>query len=381
MTAFQCPSAPGAGDPQPNRELLELAPFSQGRSEIAGIQRPIKLSANESHHGPSPAAIEAYRLAALSLSAYPDGSQLLLRTAIAEVFGLPVEQLVCGNGSDELLSLLIRAYLRPGDEVIFSRYSFAMAMVHATARGATLRIADEPGLRPDVDSILAAVTTKTRMVVLASPNNPVGQYLRRDELWDLHRQLPSHVVLAIDGAYADYVMASDYESGAALVTASQNVVMTRTFSKLYGLAATRIGWCFAPPAIVDSIQRIRTPFNASTGSMAAAAAAVRDIAWTAHVREYNHRELESIAARVATLLRGVEFIPSVANFYLLRFTDGVHTAAGAAAALERQGIIPRPVGAGGPDNCLRISVGLAGENDAVLSVLSDYVSRPAPVMV
>ena len=381
MSVTQRTASGGQLAPQPNAELLQLAPFKQGRSEIAGVAQPIKLSANESHLGPSPAAIEAYRRAADSLSAYPDGSQLQLRTAIAEVFGLPAEQIVCGNGSDELLQLLIRAYLRPGDEVIFSRYSFAMAMVHATAQGATLRIADEPELRPDADSILAAVTPRTRMVLLASPNNPVGQYIRRDDLWSLHRRLPTDVLLVIDSAYADYVTASDFDSGAALVTATQNVVMTRTFSKLYGLAATRIGWCYAPPAIVDSIQRIRTPFNASTGSMAAATAAVRDTAWCAHVRDYNQRELHTIAERVSSQLTGVEFIPSAANFYLLRFTDGIHTAAGAAAALERQGIIPRPVGAGGPEQCLRISVGLTHENDAVLRVLADYVARPSPAAV
>lgn len=381
MSVTQRTSAADVGGPRPNHELEGLAPFKQGRSEIAGVQHPIKLSANESHLGPSPAAIEAYRRAAESLSAYPDGSQWQLRAAIGEVFGLPVEQIVCGNGSDELLQLLIRAYLRPGDEVIFSRYSFAMAMVHATAQGATLRIADEPQWRPDAESILAAVTPRTRMVLLASPNNPVGQYINREQLWSLHRRLPADVLLVIDSAYADYVTADDFESGSALVTAAQNVVMTRTFSKLYGLAATRIGWCYAPPAIVDSLQRIRTPFNASTGSMAAAVAAVRDTAWSAHVREYNQRELQSIAARVGTQLPGVEFIPSAANFYLLRFTDGIHTAAGAATALERQGIIPRPVGAGGPEQCLRISVGLTHENDAVLRVLADFVSRPVPAAV
>lgn len=381
MSVTQLSASAGHDGPRPNEELLELAPFKQGRSQIVGIQNPIKLSANESHLGPSPAAIEAYRQAAGSLSVYPDGAQVQLRTAIAETFGLPAEQIVCGNGSDELLQLIIRVYLRPGDEVVFSRYSFAMAMVHATAQGATLRIAEEPQLRPDVDSILAAVTPKTRMVIVASPNNPVGQYICRDDLWRLHRQLPADVVLAIDAAYADYVTASDFDSGASLVAASRNVVMTRTFSKLYGLAATRIGWCYAPPDMVDFIQRIRTPFNASTGSMAAATAAVRDTAWTEHVRAYNRRELDSIAARVATQLPGVEFVPTEANFYLLRFTDGVHTAAGAAAALERQGIIPRPVGAGGPENCLRISVGLTDENDAVLKVLADYVSRPMPASV
>lgn len=362
--------------PEPNPQLAPLTPFKQGRGTIPGVVAPIKLSANESHLGPSPAAVEAYRQAANSLAIYPDGSQYALRTAIAETFGLLAEQIVCGNGSDELLQLLIRAYLRPDDEIVFSRYSFEMAMVHARAQGAKLVIAEEPQLRPDAEQILAAVTPRTRMVLLASPNNPVGQYMPAEELWSLHRRLRSDIVLVIDSAYADYVMADDYEAGAALVAAGANAVMTRTFSKLYGLAATRIGWCYAPPNIVDAIQRIRTPFNASTGSMAAAAAAVRDTAHRDFVREYNRRELEAIAARVAAQLPGVEFVRTAANFYLLRFCDGVHTPDGASAALESQGIIARPVSAGGPERCLRITVGLTQENDAVMRVLADYVGHP-----
>jgi histidinol-phosphate aminotransferase len=150
--------------------------------------------------------------------------------------------------------------------------------------------------------------------------------------------------------------------------------MTRTFSKLYGLAGLRIGWMYGPPNVVDAVSRIRTPFSASAAAMAAAAAAVRDAQFTRRVREYNHRELERLCSAVARLGGGIEFVPSFANFYLLRFTDGVHTPEGAAAALESNGIIPRPVGAGGPAGCLRITVGLSDENDAVLRVLADYVA-------
>jgi histidinol-phosphate aminotransferase len=359
--------------PQPNPGVQSLAPFQQGKSTLADCVAPIKLSANESRLGPSPDAIAAWREVGEKLGQYPDGTQSELRAAIAATFGLAAEQILCGNGSDELLSLLIRAYVAPGDEVVFSRYSFAMAMVHATAQGAKVVIADEPALRPDAEQLLAAVTPRTRMVFFASPNNPVGQTMTRDELWRLYRALPPHVVLVIDSAYADYVVADDYEPGAALVDAGRNAVMTRTFSKLYGLASARIGWCYAPPNIVDAIQRIRTPFNASAGAMAAAAAAVRDTRYAAYVRDYNLRELQRIAAQIAAGPRGVEFVPSRANFYLLKFVDGRHTPAGAAAALEQNGIIPRPVGAGGPKQCLRITVGLVSDNDAVLRVLGEYM--------
>jgi histidinol-phosphate aminotransferase len=360
--------------PEPNPGLLGLAPFRQGKGEIKGHTNPVKLSANESHHGPSPLALEAYRDRADALYRYPDGAQDELRQAIAATFGLRVDGIVCGNGSDELLQLLIRAYVRPGDEVVFSRHSFAMAIVHATAQGATVVIAEEPWLRPDADSMLNAVTAKTRVVILASPNNPVGQYIPRDELLRLRSSLPPDVLLIIDSAYADYVLAADFESGQSLVDAGSSTVMTRTFSKLYGLAGLRIGWAYAPPNIVDAVQRIRTPFNASADAMAAAAAAVRDVTYSAFVRDYNGAELRRISAAILALGAAIEFVPSYANFYLLRFVDGVHTPEGAAAALERNGIIPRPVAAGGPEHCLRITVGLNHENDAVLRVLRDYMA-------
>ncbi len=357
----------------PRPEISRLAPYQQGRGEIEGCDQPIKLSANESHLGPSPRAIEAYQQVSSRLFRYPDGSQQELREAIAGVFRLDAGRIVCGNGSDELLQLLIRAYVRQDDEVVFSRHSFAMAMVHATAQGAALVFAEEPQLRPDTDALLAAVTPRTRMVVLASPNNPVGQYLSAAELWRLYRGLPPQVMLVIDAAYADYVTADDFEAGAALVDAGNNAVMTRTFSKLYGLAGLRIGWVYAPAGVVDSVQRIRTPFNASADAMAAASAAVRDTAYSAHVRSSTARERERIAVALAAMPH-VEVLPSHTNFYLLRFPDASRTAEGAAAALEAAGIIPRPVGAGGPAQCLRITVGLSGENDAVLAVMSRYLA-------
>ena len=360
--------------PEPAPGLTGLAPFRQGKSEIPGHMNPLKLSANESHHGPSPAAAEAYRQRSGELFRYPDGAQVELRRAIAEVFGLRPEGIICGNGSDEVLGLLIRAYVRPGDEVVISRNSFAMATVHATAQGARIVVAEEPELRPDTDSLLAAATPQTRMVVIASPNNPVGQYLARSELARLRRGLADRTLLIIDAAYADYVVADDFDSGLSLVEAGSNTVVTRTFSKLYGLAGLRIGWMYAPPNIVDAVQRIRTPFNASAAAMAAAAAAVRDVRFSTFVRDYNNRELHRIEAGVRRIGPGIEFVPSFANFYLLRFTDGRHTPEGAAAALEGNGIIPRPVGAGGPAGCLRITVGLSHENDAVLSVLGDYMA-------
>ncbi len=366
---------PGRADaaPQPTAGVQRLAPYKQGKSRIDGVADPIKLSSNESMAGPSPKARATYRGLADSLHLYPDGSQSGLRSAIADTFGLDERRIVCGNGSDELIQLLMRAYLTPGDEVIVSKYSFAMAIVHATSIGATVRIADEPDLKPDADALLAGVTDKTRMVVLASPNNPVGQYISRSELYRLHHGLPSDVILLLDSAYADYVTATDYDAGASLVDAGENTVMTRTFSKLYGLAALRIGWMYAPAAIVDSVQRIRTPFNANAAALAAAEAAVRDQDYARAVRDTNNAERARIAAAIEAM--GLSFIPSFANFYLIRFPDPGKTAEAAAAFLEARGIIPRPVNAGGPEACLRISVGLPEHNDKVIEVLGAFVAR------
>jgi histidinol-phosphate aminotransferase len=372
------PDATGAHPPRVPEQhpgLRGLAPFRQGKSTLDDHVNPIKLSANESHHGPSPLAVEAYRNHSGQLYRYPDGAQSELRGAIAETFGLRAQGIICGNGSDELLQLLIRAYVRPGDDVVFSRHSFAMAVVHATAQGARIVTADEPELRPDTDSLLAAMTSQTRAVIIASPNNPVGRYLPRAELERLRRELPDETLLIIDAAYADYVEAEDFEPGQALVNAGSNTVMTRTFSKLYGLAGLRIGWMYGPANIVDAVDRIRTPFNASADAMAAATAAVRDVRYTQFVRDYNTAQLRRIEAGVAAIGAGIEFLTSHANFYLLRFTDERHTAEGAAGALERHGIIPRPVAAGGPARCLRITVGLQHENDAVLGVLADYMAH------
>ena len=373
-------SAHAATGPHPPRGphthpgLSGLAPFRQGKSTLDNYVNPIKLSANESHHGPSPLAIEAYRNHSGQLYRYPDGAQSELRRAIADTFGVRVQGIVCGNGSDELLQLLIRAYVRPGDDVVFSRHSFAMAVVHATAQGARIVTADEPELRPDTDSLLAATTEQTRAVIIASPNNPVGRYLPRAELERLRRDLPAETLLIVDAAYADYVEAEDFEPGQALVDAGSNTVMTRTFSKLYGLAGLRIGWMYGPANVVDAVERIRTPFSASADAMAAATAAVRDASYTQFVRDYNSAQMRRIEAGVNAMGAGIEFLPSHANFYLLRFTGDRHTPEGAAQALERHGIIPRPVAAGGPARCLRITVGLQHENDAVLGVLADYMA-------
>ena len=349
-----------------------LAPYAQGMSAIAGVAEPIKLSSNESPLGPSPRAIEAYHAAAAQLFRYPDGTQAALRTALAEVHGLERDRLVCGNGSDELIQLLIRAYLVPGDRVVLSQHSFIMARVHAIAQGAAVVTAPEPDFLINVDELLAHVTARTRIVVIASPSNPCGTYLPRAELRRLHAALPDDVLLLIDAAYGDYVTAPDYDCGLEIARTAGNVFVTRTFSKLYGLAALRIGWAYGPERVIANINRIRTPFNTNSPALAAATAAVRDRDHTARVREHNRDWLGRVSHGLREL--GLTVVPSVANFVLVRFGAAPLDAASAHAWLLGRGIIPRPLGDDGPENCLRITIGLAHENEAVLAALREFMA-------
>ncbi len=373
MTAAKQQSDLASVSPEPVSGISKLAPYVQGKSQVDGCANPIKLSSNESHLGPSPKAIEAYNEAAKSLFRYPNGSQADLIGAIAQTFDLDPSKLICGNGSDELISLITRAYVAPGDEVIVSEYSFAMASIHAISQGATVVTAPEPELCVSVDHILERVTNLTRLVVIANPNNPVGQYISRAEIERLHQGLPSHVLLLLDGAYADYIVDPEFEAGESLVEKADNVVMTRTFSKLYGLAALRIGWAYCPEAVIDSLQRIRTPFNTNAAALAAAEAAVLDIEHTTMVRDHNNAWLKKIADTLNAA--GLTVIPSATNFYLVQFPSSSEKSSQAAwDFLLAKGIIPRPVNAGGPENCLRITIGLDEENQAVIDALTEFVN-------
>ena len=350
--------------------ISKLAPYQQGKHAIPGVAHPVKLSSNESAHGPSPAALAAYRSAAGQLHRYPDGSQSQLRQAIGAALGLDPDRIICGNGSDEMILLMIRAYLQAGDQVILSENSFAMASIHSTAQGGEVRIASERDYRIDVRELLGCVSAKTKLCIIANPNNPTGTYVTGGELRALHAELPPSCLLVIDGAYAEYVDRPDYDDGASLVDAGSNVVMTRTFSKIHGLASLRIGWAYCPPNVVDAVQRIRTPFNANGPALAAAAAAIRDRAHMEKVRKHNTAWLLRIADALPRM--GLAMVPSVANFYLVRFPPGKgKNAAEAAAHMMRRGIIPRPAGAS--DKHLRLTVGLDQENEAALAALADYM--------
>ena len=263
-----------ANRPQPRPGVLDIAPYVPGKSSAPGVAKVFKLSSNETPLGPSPKAIAAYRATGEHLEDYPDGSASALREAIGAAFGLDPARIVCGAGSDDLLNLLARAYLADGDEAIHTTHGFLVYPIATLGTGATPVVAPEKDFTADVDAILARVSAKTKIVFLANPNNPTGTYLPFDEVKRLHRALPRHVLLVLDAAYAEYVRRNDYESGIELVATSDNVVMTRTFSKIYGLAALRLGWMYGPAHVVDAINRIRGPFNVNGPAIAAGIAAI-----------------------------------------------------------------------------------------------------------
>jgi histidinol-phosphate aminotransferase len=364
-------------DPTPKPGLLDIALYVGGRSAVPGVAKVTKLSSNESPVGPSPKAVEALTAAAQDLQLYPDGSSLILREAIGAVHGLDAGHVVVGGeGSGPLLTLLANAYLQPGDEVIFSRHAFLIYEIATLANSARPVIVEEKktnsGIKIDVEAMLAAVTPKTRMLYIANPNNPTGSYLTRDEMARLHAGLPENVLLVIDSAYGEFVPHKDYEAGIELVSRHNNVVMTRTFSKLYGLAALRLGWMYAPQAVCDAINRIRGPFNTSRMQQMAGAAAVRDRDHFWKAAEHNSKWLAWVTTEIRKT--GLRVDDSVANFVLIHFPQGDKSAANADAFLTSNGVILRGVGAYGLPDCLRMTIGTQEQNELAVALLQKFMA-------
>jgi histidinol-phosphate aminotransferase len=355
--------------PTPRPGILNVSPYVGGEAKVPGIERPARLASNESPLGPSRKAIEAYAALAPEMHRYPDGGSTELRRALARHYGLDAERIVCGAGSDELIGLLTRAYAGPGDEVLYSRHGFLMYPISAMAAGATPVAAPETNLTTDVDALLAKVSERTRIVYLANPNNPTGSYLPREEVKRLHAGLPAHVLLVIDAAYAEYVVRNDYEPGIELIEAHKNVVMCRTFSKIYALGGLRIGWAYASAEIADVLNRVRNPFNVNAAAQAAAIAALEDVAATDRAREHNDIWLPWLTRELERL--GLTVNPSVGNFILVRFTD----ADAAWSHLQKSGVIVRKMGGYHLPDCLRITIGTEAENRAVVGAVASLLKR------
>ena len=362
--------------PVPRPGILDIEAYVPGESNVPGGMTPIKLSSNETPLGASPKAIAAYQSEATHLERYPDGTALKLRQAIGRVYGLSADRIVCGAGSDEVLNLLAQAYLGPGDEAIYTTHGFLVYKIATQARGATPVVAPEKDFRTDVDAILKCVTPRTKIVFLANPNNPTGTYIPFDEVRRLHAGLPAHVLLVLDAAYCEYVRRNDYEAGVELVSTTENTVLTRTFSKLHGLAALRLGWVYGPAAVIDVLNRIRGPFNISSAAIAAGVAAIEDRAFQEAAISHNEKWLPWVAAELGKL--GLKVTPSVGNFILMHFPEnGAKTAAAADAFLKSKAIIVRRVAGYGLPNALRMTIGTESDNHAVVAALAEFMKAKA----
>jgi len=362
--------------PTPRPGILDIAPYVGGKSSSAGAARVIKLSSNEGALGPSPKAIEALQKSATKLHRYPDGGCDLLRAKLAEKYDLEFDQIVCGAGSDELITLLIRAYAGPGDEMLYSQHGFLMYPIAAKGVGAVPVTAAETNMTASVDSILAAVTDKTKIVFVANPNNPTGTYITSAEVARLREGLREDILLVVDAAYAEFMTGQeDYTAGAELVAKGDNTVMTRTFSKIYGLGGIRLGWCYAPPAVADVLQRLRNPFNVGLPSQEAGVAALEDddfvdacVRHNSETREWFREEINKLADLKAH--------PSYGNFVMVEFpAEEGKNADAANEFMMARGVIPRKIGAYGLPQMLRISIGTQEEMQICLQTIKDFIAN------
>ncbi|KZM51333.1 histidinol-phosphate aminotransferase [Labrenzia sp. OB1] len=358
--------------PRPRAGVLDIAAYVPGKSKGSHGKTVHKLSSNETPLGSSAAARAAIEDVARHLELYPDGAASELRAAIGDVYGLNPDRIICGAGSDEVLSMLAYGYLGPGDEAIYCEHGFLVYDIAIRAAGATPVVAPESNLTTDVDAILARVTEKTRMVFIANPNNPTGTYLPFAEVRRLHEGLPADVLLVLDAAYGEYVRRNDYESGIELAATDDNVFMTRTFSKIYGLANLRLGWGFGPAHVIDALNRIRGPFNVSGVAIAAGIEAVSDREFVELAVDHNEKWLPWLTSELEAL--GLTVTPSVGNFVLIHFPDeDGKRAVDADGYLLERGCVLRLVGNYGLPNALRMSVGSEDANRTVVAHLKDFL--------
>lgn len=366
------PDRAGAPRPSPKAGIAEIAAYVPGRARVEGIDDALKLSANENILGSSPLARAAYAGAVDRLHVYPDGRGTILREAVSTRHGLELERLILGCGSDEIFHLLCQTYLEPGDNIVQGQYAFAAYAIAARACQALVRSAPEPDYRVEVDALLERVDERTRLVFLANPANPTGTFVSAEAVRRLHEGLPPAVILVLDGAYAEFADTPAYDDGLAMARQAANIVVTRTFSKLHGLAALRVGWAYAPVEIARAVDRIRLPFNTSLPAQLAAVAALED-------QDFQARSVALVAQWRPWLVQqlgglGLEVVPSAANFVLTGFprTPG-RTAAEAEAFLAARGLIVRGVAGYGLPDHLRITIGLEAHNRAVIEALAAFL--------
>ncbi|HEY4265751.1 MAG TPA: histidinol-phosphate transaminase [Micropepsaceae bacterium] len=359
--------------PSPKPGVMDIDAYVPGRSEAKGAARVYKLSSNESPFGPSPKAIAAYEAAEPVLGVYPEGSARILREAIAAHYGLAADRIVCGNGSDEILTLLANCYVRPKDEVLFGAHAFSLYKIVTLANSGVPVEVPTRDLQLDVGDVIARVREKTRLVYIAHPNNPTATYIPVSEMRRLHRALPDSALLVIDAAYAEYVQKNDYEAGIELVSTTNNVVMTRTFSKVYGLAGIRIGWAYCPKPVADVLNRVRAPFNINIAAQRAAVAALADRGHTENAIQHNAFWRSWLTEQIRGL--GLRADDSAANFLLIHFPDTPgRSADDADRFLMARGIIMRACGSYTLPQCLRLTVGSEEANRAAIAALDEFMA-------
>lgn len=357
--------------PLPRPEILGIQAYVGGESSIAGFNRTLKLSSNEGAFGVPPGAQRAMQSVLAEAYRYPDGDSRELRTAIGRRWGLDPARIVCGTGSDDLLYLLALAYGGPGRDIIMSAHGFSIFHIAGTFSGSRVIKVPERNLTADLDAMLAAVSPATRLVFLANPNNPTGSMVTEAEVARFRAALPPEVLLVLDSAYAEYVTRSDYDAGVRLVDATDNTIMTRTFSKVFGLGGMRVGWCYGPPDVIGVLNRIRCSFNVSVPAQAAAIAAMEEPGWVEKCRDHNALWRPRLAEGLQAA--GIKAWPSEGNFVLADFGTAEQADA-ADAFLKSRGIIVRRVGAYGLPHCLRITVGLAEEVEATVEALTAFMA-------
>jgi histidinol-phosphate aminotransferase len=366
-------TAPPKPLPQAKPGILDIEAYVPGKSKVANPNViPVKLSANENALGCSPAALAVFHDAGARLNRYPDPTNAELRAAISRRYRLEPERLVFGCGSDEIFAILNQVYLEPGDNIVMGQYGFSAYAIGAKACGGEVRYADEPKLTTHVDNLLALVDERTRLVFFANPSNPTGTILPDDEVRRLHAGLPKDVILVIDGAYSEFCAAPEFSDGLDLARTAENVIVTRTFSKLHGLAALRVGWAYGPQAVVEALDRIRLPFNVVLPGQDAAVAALKDEDFQTRSLELVHTWLPWLTQQLGGL--GLDVTPSHANFVLVTFpAKPGKSAAEAEAFLADRGLIVRGVKNYGLPDSLRITVGLEEHNRAVIDGLSAFL--------
>jgi histidinol-phosphate aminotransferase len=349
--------------------ILEIEPYKQGKSKIENNKQIIKLSSNENALGSSPKALAAYLEHSDKVFRYSDGSCTQLRNAISIKYNIDGDNIVCGAGSDEIIGLLTHSFCEVGDEVLYSEYGFLMYPISAKRVGANPVIAKEVNLTANIDNILSKISDKTKIIFLANPNNPTGSYLNHSEIERLIKNVPSNILLVLDLAYAEFVDEKDYPDAIKLVNQYDNVVMMRTFSKIYGLASLRLGWSYSSVYVADVLNRARGPFNVSGAAQYAAISAINDDEFILQSKAHNQKWLKNLALEFDKI--EIKHYPSVANFILIDFLS-VDKCQQANEFLLKNGVILREMSAYNLPTCLRMTIGSDEENQKVIGLLTIF---------